>query len=96
MTEQTSIEVQVCMKQRPNQRVCCRNNGSKKLLQRLEKAIEQAGVDWTLKEAFCMGHCSRGPNVSVPALEKTFHHMDPDRADAFIVHIQQALDEATP
>ena len=95
MSDQPEVQVQVCMKQRPNNRVCCRNKGSKKILQSLEKAIEKAGKDWSLKEAFCMGFCSMGPNVSVPLLDKTFHHMDPERADEFVAFLEKSIEEAT-
>ncbi len=62
----------------------CANQGSEALADRLEREIGQRRLPVTVERVYCLGQCTKGPNMRIAPTGRFFHHVSAGDIPAII------------
>jgi (2Fe-2S) ferredoxin len=80
----------VCINDRFGTSASCAGGGSRKLIEQLRYALYERGLEWSVEENRCMGHCPYGPNLKAAPGGRLLRHCVPEQAGRIV----DALNEA--
>jgi len=82
MRQQEEVEVFVCMN------VDCKSRGAQAVLDRLNQALEDKGLDHVVPEPYlCFSACQLGPNVIVPSRRCWMSGVSPQDIDDIVAYL---------
>ena len=82
-TEDPDIEVLVCLN------VDCQSRGAQDVLDRLNDAVDEAGLDQVMPEPYlCFSACRFGPNVVVPSRRCWFSGVSPEDVPDIVAFLE--------
>lgn len=80
-------QILVCVNTRMGDAPSCGALGSRALLEPLQQAVAQRGIDLDVVASVCLGQCSKGPNIRIVPGGPFAHACTADQADQALDHI---------